>query len=153
MPPAEMSSLFPSTGCGYEAIPRGTSVSQRQAERDRALQLNLESQPLLSLHGQVLKFVTLMSHGRVVPQISSALDSEGRVKDPRLDPYVRKLRSVLAKTLTAVESSGLRHNELWSYRIVDDDLAPIRFPTSSDIQLWNLTDLAVRYALARIPNL
>jgi len=86
-------------------------------------------------------------------QISSALDSEGRVKDPRLDPYVRELRSVLAKTLTAVEASGLRHNELWSYRIVDDDLAPIRYPTSSDIQLWNLTDLAVRYALARIPNL
>ncbi|MCH8837743.1 MAG: hypothetical protein IIA60_08065 [Candidatus Marinimicrobia bacterium] len=85
-------------------------------------------------------------------QISGALDADGQVKDPRLDAYVRQLQAALAKILTAVESSGLKHNELWSYRIGDDSLAPTRYATSSDIQLWNLTDLAVQYALARIPK-
>ncbi len=85
-------------------------------------------------------------------QIAGALDSNGQVKDPRLDPYVRQLQAALTKVLSAVESSGLKHNELWSYRIVDERLEPVRYSTSSDIQLWNLTDLAVQYALAGIPK-
>jgi hypothetical protein len=85
-------------------------------------------------------------------QIAAALDSDGQVKDPRLVPYVRQLQAALTKVLSAVESSGLKHNELWSYRIDDGRLAPTRYATSSDIQLWNLTDLAVQYALAGIPK-
>ncbi len=85
-------------------------------------------------------------------QILGALDPDGQVKDPLLNAYVRQLRAALEKILTAVESSGLKHNELWSYRIVDERLEPTRYATSSDIQLWNLTDLAVQYSLARIPK-
>jgi hypothetical protein len=48
---------------------------------------------------------------------------------------------------TAVDRSGLRHAELWSYRITDGKLGPMRYGTSSDVQLWSLTDLAVQYLL------
>ncbi|NOZ04627.1 MAG: hypothetical protein GXO92_08530, partial [FCB group bacterium] len=85
-------------------------------------------------------------------QIQAAYDTTGQIRDPNLEPYVRELRSMLDKTLTAVEASGLKHNELWSYRIVDNKLLPARYPTTSDIQLWNLTDLAVQYLLARTPD-
>ena len=86
-------------------------------------------------------------------QILAAYDSEGRIKDAILDSYVQELRAILNKTLTAVESSGLKHNELWSYRIVNKNLLPARYPTTSDIQLWNLADLAVQYLLERISSL
>ena len=85
-------------------------------------------------------------------QIRAAYDSTGQIRNPNLDSYVRELRAILNKTLTAVEASGLKHNELWSYRIVDNKLLPARYPTTSDIQLWNLTDLAVQYLLERTPN-
>jgi hypothetical protein len=49
--------------------------------------------------------------------------------------------------VTAVDRSGLRHAELWSYRIADGKLMPLRYGTSSDVQLWSLTDLAVQYLL------
>jgi hypothetical protein len=62
------------------------------------------------------------------------------------------LVQALAQTLTAVEASGLKHNELWSYRIENARLRPVRYATSSDIQLWNVTDLAVQYTLARLPE-
>jgi len=55
--------------------------------------------------------------------------------------------------LDAVEASGLQHAELWSYRIDEEGVHPARYPTSTDIQLWNATDLAVRYRLARLPPL
>jgi hypothetical protein len=45
----------------------------------------------------------------------------------------------------------LKHNELWSYRVEDNRLLPIRYGASTDIQLWNLTDLAVQFALDRLP--
>jgi hypothetical protein len=82
-------------------------------------------------------------------QIMAAYDSEGRLKDARLSVYVRDLRAIFDKTLAAVEASSLKHNELWSYRIEDDKLLPARYPVSTDIQLWNLTDLAVQYLLER----
>jgi hypothetical protein len=49
-----------------------------------------------------------------------------------------------------VDSSGLRHNELWSYDIERARLRPVRYGTSSDVQLWNSTDLAVQFALSRM---
>jgi hypothetical protein len=63
------------------------------------------------------------------------------------DPVVRV---ALDRTLRAVEASGLGYNELWSYRIEEDRLLPIRYGTSSDVQLWNTTDLAVEFVLARL---
>ena len=58
----------------------------------------------------------------------------------------------LRRTLDAVHASGLEHNELWSYRIEDGRLRPTRYGTSSDIQLWNGTNLAVQFALARLSD-
>jgi hypothetical protein len=83
-------------------------------------------------------------------QIEAAYDPNGRIKDSSLNSYVQELRTMLDKTLTAVEASGLKHNELWSYRIVGNKLLPARYPTTTDLQLWNLTDLAVQYSLDRI---
>jgi hypothetical protein len=57
----------------------------------------------------------------------------------------------LRRTLSAVTASGLEHNELWSYRIERGRLLPTRYGTSSDVQLWSSTDLAVRYVLSRLP--
>ena len=55
-------------------------------------------------------------------------------------------------SFAAVEASGLKHNELWSYRIAGDTLRPIRYGTSSDVQLWNSTSLAVEFVLSRLPR-
>jgi hypothetical protein len=84
-------------------------------------------------------------------QIAAAYDASGRLREPALEPFVRRLRAALARTTAAVEASGLKHNELWSYRIDNGRLLPIRYGASTDIQLWNLTDLAVQYALTRLP--
>ncbi len=53
------------------------------------------------------------------------------------------------RILAAVDASGLGYNELWSYRIEGDRLRPVRYGTSSDVQLWNTTDLAVEFVLSR----
>ena len=86
-------------------------------------------------------------------QILAAFDSSGKLKNPTLGPYIKELNTALNKTLHAVETSGLKHNELWRYRIEKGKLVPIRYASSSDIQLWNLTDLAVQFLMARIPGL
>jgi hypothetical protein len=65
---------------------------------------------------------------------------------------VRRLGDALQRTLVAVKASGLEHNELWSYRIVDGRLLPTRYGNSSDVQLWSTTDLAVQFVLARLPQ-
>ena len=57
------------------------------------------------------------------------------------------LADALQRTVAAVDRSGLRHAELWSYRIDNGRLVPMRYGTSSDVQLWSLTDLAVQYLL------
>ena len=62
----------------------------------------------------------------------------------------RALQSWLQRILTAVDASGLGHNELWSYRIEGDRLRPTRYGSSSDVQLWNTTDLAVEFVLSRL---
>jgi hypothetical protein len=81
-------------------------------------------------------------------QIGAAQDPNGAPREPSLAPYVRSLKEALTRTVDAIEASGLKHNELWSYRIEGGRLVPVRYPTSTDIQLWNVTDLAVQFALA-----
>ena len=56
---------------------------------------------------------------------------------------------VLRRTQDAVRASGLEHAELWSYRIDGGRLVAERYGASSDVQLWNLTDLAVEFVLFR----
>ena len=51
-------------------------------------------------------------------------------------------------TLAAVRRSGLAHAELWTYEIDAGRLVPARYGTSSDVQLWSITDLAVQFLLA-----
>ncbi len=86
-------------------------------------------------------------------QIAAAYDSSGHLRDESADfsAYVETLRHALERTGEAVEASGLSHNELWSYTIDGDTLHPVRYGTSSDIQLWNVTDLAVGFLLDRLP--
>lgn len=85
-------------------------------------------------------------------QIASSVDAAGRPRDPSLAPYVAELRDALRRTMAAVEASGLKHNELWSYQIEGSPprLRPIRYGASTDIQLWNVTDLAVQFVLSRL---
>jgi hypothetical protein len=66
--------------------------------------------------------------------------------------YVSELRNALSRTSAAVEASGLKHTELWSYEIVGGRLNPIRYGAATDIQLWNVTDLAVQFVLAPIQH-
>jgi hypothetical protein len=86
-------------------------------------------------------------------QILAAYNADGQIKDASLDSYVKELRALLNQTHTAVEASGLKHNELWSYRIANAALLPARYASTTDIQLWNLTDLAVQFMLARVAKL
>jgi hypothetical protein len=61
------------------------------------------------------------------------------------------LEDPLRRILAAVNASGLQHNELWSYEIKGGKLVPVRYGTSSDVQLWNTTNLVVQYVLSRLP--
>ena len=63
----------------------------------------------------------------------------------------RELRAALQQVLTAVEASGFQ-SELWSYEIEDGRPVPVRYGTSSEVQLWSTTDLAVQFALSRLPR-
>ena len=60
------------------------------------------------------------------------------------------MRAALTRINDAVEASGLKHNELWSYEISGGALRPIRYGASTDVQLWNVTDLAVQFVLSRM---
>ena len=86
-------------------------------------------------------------------QLEAAYDASGRLRDESdaMRTWVEALWSALEATQQAVEASGLGHNELWSYRIEEGALRPVRYGTSSDIQLWNVTDLAVGFLLDRLP--
>jgi len=70
--------------------------------------------------------------------------------DPSRSAYRNELRNALTRTSAAVEASGLKHTELWSFEIVGGRLNPIRYGAATDIQLWNVTDLAVQFVLAPI---
>jgi hypothetical protein len=86
--------------------------------------------------------------GREVNLIALALARQmERASDAAL---VAALDTALRQTVDAVEASGLSHNELWSYRITSGELVPVRYGSSSDIQLWNLTNLAVQFRLSQL---
>jgi hypothetical protein len=85
-------------------------------------------------------------------RIAGGFDRSGCPLDPALRPYLCSLDEALQRTLAAVHASGLEHNELWSYRIENGRLLPTRYGTSSDIQLWNGTNLAVQFVLSRLPR-
>ena len=86
-------------------------------------------------------------------QVGAAYDTAGalRTESDSLRARVDAMRGLLEATLEAVDVSGLGHNELWSYRIEGDTLRPVRYGQSSDIQLWNVTDLSVGFLLDGLP--
>ena len=83
--------------------------------------------------------------GRDVNVLLAGLALQIRAMPP--GPDRAPLEDALRRTITAVDRSGLRHAELWSYKIENGRLVPVRYGTSSDVQLWSLTDLAVQYLL------
>ncbi|HEY9478488.1 MAG TPA: hypothetical protein VIP79_00295, partial [Gemmatimonadaceae bacterium] len=82
-------------------------------------------------------------------QLSAVSADSALASSPAVARYVRALEDALRKVNDAVLTSGLKHAELWSYRISDGRLIPTRYGTSSDIQLWSSTDLAVQFTLSR----
>ena len=86
----------------------------------------------------------------LVRRLADATDAAGRPRDPALAPYVAQLRAALERTTDAVDRSGMKHAELWSYRIDGGRLHPERYGTGSDVQLWSTTELVVQYALSRL---
>ena len=70
--------------------------------------------------------------------------------DPRLAPIAAQLKDALESVRGAVRGSGLKESELWTYAVNGGHLVPARYPASCDIQLWNLTDLAVDFEYDRI---
>ena len=88
----------------------------------------------------------------VANQIAAAYDTTGTLKDASLGPYVQSLDQALRLTLDAVHQSGLENSELWSYEIEGGRLLPVRYGTSSDVQLWNTTTLVVQYVLSHLPR-
>lgn len=95
--------------------------------------------------------VNLITLG-LAKHIAASVDAAGRPRDPALASYVGELRDALQQVRANAEASGLKHNELWSYMIDGSPprLRPIRYGASTDIQLWNVTDLAVQFVLARL---
>ncbi|MEK7401916.1 MAG: hypothetical protein AABZ80_06080 [Gemmatimonadota bacterium] len=63
----------------------------------------------------------------------------------------RELRDALQGVLAASEASGFQ-SELWSYQVRDGRVTALRYGTGSDVQLWSTTDLAVHFALRRLPR-
>jgi hypothetical protein len=86
----------------------------------------------------------------VCHQITLARDARGPDIGAGAGPYIRHLRDALATVHHAIEASGLNDSELWSYAISGGALVPARYAASCDIQLWNLTTLAVEYELDRL---
>jgi hypothetical protein len=84
--------------------------------------------------------------------IADARDASGRPRAGVPAAYVDSLARALERVRGAVAAAGLGHAELWSYRMEGDRLVPTRYGSSSDAQLWNTTNLAVRYVLARLPR-
>ena len=87
----------------------------------------------------------------IANQIAGAYDASGRLRNPALASYVRGLDDALRRVTAAVRASGMAHNELWSYGVDAGRLVPSRYGTSTDVQLWNTTDLAVQFVLSRLP--
>ena len=83
--------------------------------------------------------------GRDVNTLLVGLAAHIRASPPGAD--ASQMKEAVGQILTAADASGLRHAELWSYRIEGGKLFPIRYGESSDVQLWSLTDLAAQYLL------
>jgi len=81
----------------------------------------------------------------VANRIAAAGDTTG---SPARAAYVRELRDAAERVRASVEASGF-HGELWSYEFPNGRLAPARYGTGSDAQLWSTTDLAVEFASGR----
>jgi hypothetical protein len=60
---------------------------------------------------------------------------------------VRDRPGAIDSVRSAAQRSGLQYAELWSYKFEGGALRPVRYGSSSDVQLWTLTDLAVQYLL------
>jgi hypothetical protein len=54
------------------------------------------------------------------------------------------------KTLIDIFRKNLKHTELWTHKITNEKLNPVRYATSSDIQLWNLAELAVEFYIEKL---
>jgi hypothetical protein len=54
------------------------------------------------------------------------------------------------KTLLDIFRKNLKHTELWTHKITNEKLNPVRYATSSDIQLWNLAELAVEFYIEKL---
>lgn len=72
----------------------------------------------------------------------------GHLAASRDSATTRALRDALTRVRSASEASGFQ-SELWSYHLREgaDRVAPVRYGTGSDVQLWSTTDLAVEFAL------
>ena len=121
--------------------------SYASAEVWNAFERDLYHSPRV-VWGREVNLITL----GLARQLADAVDARGRPRDPSLAGYVASLTSALRRIQNAVDASGLRHFELWSYRIEGNRLQPVRYGTSSDVQLWNTTSLAVQFALSRLPR-
>jgi hypothetical protein len=65
--------------------------------------------------------------------------------------YTAELRAAIDRVQAAVQASGF-HSELWSYDVAGGRVVPARYGTGADVQLWSTTDLAVQFALSRLPR-
>jgi hypothetical protein len=59
----------------------------------------------------------------------------------------RSAAGAIDSVRSAVARSGLQYAELWSYKFEGGALRPVRYGSSSDVQLWTLADIAVQYLL------
>jgi len=59
----------------------------------------------------------------------------------------RELYDIFEEVYYAVEKSKMKNSELWTYVIDNGVYKAVRYPSSSDLQLWNLSSLAVEYNL------
>ena len=83
-------------------------------------------------------------------QLSAVGTSRAGVNDATVAAYRSELAKAIDRINAAVASSGMEHLELWSYRIEGGRLLPTRYGFSSDVQLWNTTNLAVQFTLDQL---
>ena len=79
------------------------------------------------------------------------LGAANRIATAPAGPLAGDLRAAIARVLGAVAASGFR-SELWSYDFRAGRPVAVRYGTAGDVQLWSTSDLAVQYALARLPG-
>jgi hypothetical protein len=96
--------------------------------------------------------VNLMLLG-LIQQMSKGLTLSKEIDVPPTSSAVARFWNAFRHIRDAVNASGLQHNELWSYDVKAGRLVPIRYGTSSDVQLWNTTNLVVQYLGSWLPDL